>query len=156
MIWPVPPAYECFPSTLLAMTWLTPCSICRQPSELTCLFSARRSAARWLDCFAVTWSLKLPNICPTPFSCSSTAESGSFCSQSALILSNLHQERGRMTNDILQSDIDLARRLLDARRPADEIVAALSYRGINGNRAAHLVADFHAGKAVEPDKHITI
>src|SRR5258705_7806923 len=61
-----------------------------------------------------------------------------------------------MTNDILQSDIDLARRLLDARRPADEIVAALSYRGINGNRAAQLVADLQAGKAVEPDKPITI
>jgi hypothetical protein len=61
-----------------------------------------------------------------------------------------------MTNDILQSDIDLARRLLDARRPADEIVGALSYRGINGNRAAQLVADLQAGKAVEPDKPITI
>jgi hypothetical protein len=61
-----------------------------------------------------------------------------------------------MTNDILQSDIDLARKLLDANHPADEIVAALGYRGINGNRAAQLVADLQAGKAVEPDKPISI
>jgi hypothetical protein len=61
-----------------------------------------------------------------------------------------------MTNDILQTDIDLARRLLDASRPADEIVAALVYRGINPNRAAQLVADLQAGKVVEPDKPITI
>jgi len=61
-----------------------------------------------------------------------------------------------MTNDILQSDIDLARRLLDAGRPADEIVAALGYRGINANRAARLVADLQAGKTVEPDKPIAI
>lgn len=61
-----------------------------------------------------------------------------------------------MTNDILQSDIDLARRLLDASRPCEEIVAALGYRGINGPRAAQLVADLQAGKVVEPDKPITI
>jgi hypothetical protein len=61
-----------------------------------------------------------------------------------------------MTNDILQSDIDLARKLLDANRPADEIVVALGYRGINGNRAAQLVADLQAGKAVEPDRPIYV
>jgi hypothetical protein len=63
---------------------------------------------------------------------------------------------GRMTNDILQSDIDLARRLLDAGRPADEIVATLGYRGINGTRAVQLVAELQAGKTVEPDKPIAI
>jgi hypothetical protein len=61
-----------------------------------------------------------------------------------------------MTNDILQSDIDLASRLLDANRPADEIIAALGYRGINGGRAAQLVADLQAGKTVEPDRPISI
>jgi hypothetical protein len=61
-----------------------------------------------------------------------------------------------MTNDILQTDIDLARKLLDANRPADEIVAALAYRGINGNRATQLVADLQAGKTVEPDRPISI
>jgi hypothetical protein len=61
-----------------------------------------------------------------------------------------------MTNDILQSDIDLARRLLDARRPSEEIVAALTYRGINGDRAAQLIAALQAGKTVEPDRPITI
>jgi hypothetical protein len=61
-----------------------------------------------------------------------------------------------MTNDILQSDIDLARRLLDAQRPPEDIVVALGYRGINGNRAAQLIADLQAGKTVEPDRPITI
>jgi hypothetical protein len=61
-----------------------------------------------------------------------------------------------MTNDILQSDIDLARKLLDGNRPSDEIVAALAYRGINGTRAAQLVADLQAGKKVEPDRPISI
>jgi len=61
-----------------------------------------------------------------------------------------------MTNDILQSDIDLARKLLDDRRPIDEIVAALEYRGVNENRAAQLVADLQAGRTVEPDRPITI
>lgn len=61
-----------------------------------------------------------------------------------------------MTNDILQSDIDLARNLLDGNRPSDEIIAALGYRGIEGNRAAQLVADLQAGKKVEPDRPISI
>lgn len=61
-----------------------------------------------------------------------------------------------MTNDILQTDIDLARKLLDARHPSDEIVAALSYRGIDGTRAAQLVADLQAGKKLEPDKPVSI
>jgi len=61
-----------------------------------------------------------------------------------------------MTNDILQSDIDLARKLLDGRRPSDEIVAALSYRGIDRHRAAQLVADLQAGRPVEPDRPISV
>jgi len=61
-----------------------------------------------------------------------------------------------MTNDILQTDIDLARKLLDARQPSDEIVAALSYRGIDGGRAAQLIADLQGGKKVEPDRPISI
>jgi hypothetical protein len=61
-----------------------------------------------------------------------------------------------MTNDILQTDIDLARKLLDARQSSDEIVAVLSYRGINCTRAAQLVADLQAGKKVEADRPILI
>lgn len=61
-----------------------------------------------------------------------------------------------MTNDILQSDIDLARRLLDAGRPASEVVAALGHRGIESPRATQLVADLQAGKRVEPDQPIKI
>src|SRR5580765_5907754 len=61
-----------------------------------------------------------------------------------------------MTNDILQSDIDLARRLLEGGRPPEDIVVALGYRGINGKRAAQLIADLQSGKTVEPDRPITI
>jgi hypothetical protein len=61
-----------------------------------------------------------------------------------------------MTNDILQSDIDLARKLLDASRSSDEIVAALSYRGVNAERAAQLIAGLQAGKTVEADRPIRI
>jgi|KBSMisStaDraftv2_1062788.scaffolds.fasta_scaffold116568_1 hypothetical protein len=61
-----------------------------------------------------------------------------------------------MTNDILQSDIDLARKLLGDRRPTDEIVAALAYRGVTASRAAQLVADLQAGRTVEPDRPISI
>lgn len=61
-----------------------------------------------------------------------------------------------MTHDILQSDIDLARKLLHAGRPANEIVTALGHRGIDSDRAARLVADLQSGKTVEPDKPIKI
>jgi hypothetical protein len=61
-----------------------------------------------------------------------------------------------MTNDILQSDIELARKLLDANCASDEIVAALSYRGIKAERAAHLIADLQDGKTVEADRPIQI
>lgn len=61
-----------------------------------------------------------------------------------------------MTHDVLQSDIDLARRLVDAGRPVNEIVAALAHRGVDSNRATQLVADLQSGKTVEPDKPISI
>lgn len=61
-----------------------------------------------------------------------------------------------MTHDILQSDIDLARRLVERGRPDDEVVAALAYRGIDSSRAAGLVAALQDGKAVEADKPIAI
>ncbi len=61
-----------------------------------------------------------------------------------------------MTHDVLQSDIDLARRLLETRRPASEIVTALTYRGVNSDRATQLVSDIESGKTVEPDRPITI
>src|SRR5256885_6738638 len=61
-----------------------------------------------------------------------------------------------MTPDILQSDIDLARKLLDERRPETEIVAALAYRGIESGRATQLIAELQAGKKVEPDRPIQI
>jgi hypothetical protein len=61
-----------------------------------------------------------------------------------------------MTHDILQSDIDLARKLLDSGRPVTEIVAALAHRGIDSSRAAQLVADLQSAKPVVPDKPIEI
>jgi hypothetical protein len=56
----------------------------------------------------------------------------------------------------LQSDIDLARKLSDARRPTSEIVTALTCRGIDSSRAVQVVSDIQDGKTVEPDKSITI
>jgi hypothetical protein len=61
-----------------------------------------------------------------------------------------------MTPDILQSDLDLARKLLHAGRPATQIITALRHRGIDSERAARLVADLQSGKPVEPDKPIKI
>jgi hypothetical protein len=61
-----------------------------------------------------------------------------------------------MTHDVLQSDIDLARRLSEARCPDSEIVIVLTYRGIDSSRAARLIADIQSGKTVEPDKPIAI
>jgi hypothetical protein len=61
-----------------------------------------------------------------------------------------------MTHDVLQSDIDLARKLSDARRPASEIITALTYRGIDSSRATRLLVDIQGGKTVQPDAPITI
>jgi hypothetical protein len=61
-----------------------------------------------------------------------------------------------MTHDVLQSDIDLACKLSDARNPTSEIITALTCRGIDSSRAARLVADIQDGKTVEPDRPITI
>lgn len=61
-----------------------------------------------------------------------------------------------MTSDILQSDIDLVRKLLAAGRPTNEIVEALGYRSVHPDRAARLIADLQSGKPVEPDKPIKI
>jgi hypothetical protein len=61
-----------------------------------------------------------------------------------------------MTHDVLQSDIDLTRRLIDSGLPTTEIVTALGFRGIDSNRANQLIADLQSGKPVEPDKPIKI
>jgi hypothetical protein len=54
-----------------------------------------------------------------------------------------------MTHEILQSDVDLARRLLAARRPNKEIVAALMLRGIDVAEAERLVDDLSQGRRVK-------
>jgi hypothetical protein len=53
-----------------------------------------------------------------------------------------------MTHEILQSDIDLAERLLKEGQPDDEVSAALVRRGIEPGKAAALIADLHAGRPV--------
>jgi hypothetical protein len=56
-----------------------------------------------------------------------------------------------MTHDILQSDIELATRLRDDKRPDDEIITALVHRGVDSGQAAQLVDDLRNGrKAVPP------
>jgi hypothetical protein len=56
-----------------------------------------------------------------------------------------------MTNQVLQSDIDLARRLLTAGRPDEDILGALVCRNIAPDRAIQLVTDLRQGLRVEPD-----
>jgi len=53
-----------------------------------------------------------------------------------------------MTHDILQSDVDLAKRLLKAKCPDSEIVAALLRRGIDQFDAERLVSDLRQGVQV--------
>jgi hypothetical protein len=56
-----------------------------------------------------------------------------------------------MTGDLLQSDIDLARRLIDAGKTDTEIVIALGYRRIASEKSQRLVHDLREGMNVEPD-----
>ena len=53
-----------------------------------------------------------------------------------------------MTHDILQSDVTLARRLLDEQRPDPEIILALTHRGVDSARAAKLLEDLRSGGKV--------
>ena len=56
-----------------------------------------------------------------------------------------------MTNQVLQSDIDVARRLLDAGRTDEEVLTALLCRNIAADRAVQLLTDLRRGLRVEPD-----
>lgn len=53
-----------------------------------------------------------------------------------------------MTHDILQSDIELAKRLRDSQHPDEEIIRALVHRGIEAGIAAQFVDDLRSGKKV--------
>jgi hypothetical protein len=57
-----------------------------------------------------------------------------------------------MTDEILQADIDLARRLIDGGTGDEEIIGLLARRNIAPNRAARLVSELRSGCAVEPDR----
>src|SRR6267142_393676 len=57
-----------------------------------------------------------------------------------------------MTEEILQSDIDLARKLITVGCGDAEIVQALQYRRIAPERASILVQELRQGRQVEPDK----
>jgi hypothetical protein len=54
-----------------------------------------------------------------------------------------------MTNDILRTDIELATRLMEEKRPAEEIIAALIPRGIDRAKATQLVDDLRNGKKID-------
>jgi hypothetical protein len=56
-----------------------------------------------------------------------------------------------MTNQLLQSDIELARHLLSIGRAEAEIIKALGYRKIDPERAARLIHDLRQGRSVDPD-----
>jgi hypothetical protein len=55
-----------------------------------------------------------------------------------------------MTNEIIQSDIDLTRHMLDQRCADPEIIRILGKRGIDTDRAALLVDDMRHGRNVIP------
>jgi len=57
-----------------------------------------------------------------------------------------------MTDEILQTDIDLARRLIDEGRADAEIIDLLARRKIASNRASRLISELREGRAVEPDR----
>jgi hypothetical protein len=59
-----------------------------------------------------------------------------------------------MTRDILQTDIDLATRLMANHRPDDEIILALAHRGVELGPAAQLVDELRSGRKVTP--HSTV
>ena len=54
-----------------------------------------------------------------------------------------------MTNEILRTDIELAIRLIDEKRPTEEVIAALVPRGIDRAKATQLVDDLRSGKRVD-------
>ena len=56
-----------------------------------------------------------------------------------------------MTGDLLQSDIDLAKRLIAGRESDAEIVVALGYRKIPREKAQRLIQDLRRGINVHPD-----
>ena len=56
-----------------------------------------------------------------------------------------------MTGDLLQSDIDLARRLIAAGETDAQIIVALSYRRIGGEKALSLARALRDGIDVQPD-----
>ncbi len=55
-----------------------------------------------------------------------------------------------MTDDILQSDIELARGLIQARQDDKQIIEALTHRGIDSGKAAQLINDLRQGRKVTP------
>lgn len=55
-----------------------------------------------------------------------------------------------MTQDILQSDLNIARRLIEAKSPDTEIVAALVRRGVAPAKASQVVNDLRMGNTVRP------
>src|ERR1044071_962047 len=57
-----------------------------------------------------------------------------------------------MTDEILQTDIDLARRLVDAGNGDTEIIYLLARRNIAPDRASRLISDLREGRAVAPDR----
>ena len=57
-----------------------------------------------------------------------------------------------MTKEILQSDVDLAERLINAHSPDSETITALVNRGLELAKATRLVHDLRCGLPVKPER----
>jgi hypothetical protein len=55
-----------------------------------------------------------------------------------------------MTHDILQTDIELAKELIESNRPDAEVALALTRRGLDSAVAGRLVEDLRNGRRVQP------
>jgi hypothetical protein len=62
----------------------------------------------------------------------------------------------KMTNRILQTDIELAKKLIQAGRPDSEVAKALTFRRIDHHKAEQLVAALKAGQEVAPEMDVNV
>jgi hypothetical protein len=61
-----------------------------------------------------------------------------------------------MTHDLLQSDIELATRLKEDQRPDEEVILALTHRGVDPGKAVQLLDDLRQGIRPTPQSPVPL